>query len=405
MPGLDTNLEQRALAVRAEHPDWGYRVIAKEIGWDRHRVRRAIEHAERKAYQLAPVGTHNDLPSLVNVARQALIAAKNVGDVIDVRHKAEALRILGRIANDHELEADAAQVRLNAERKLGTMLAAEKEAGTLGPGRNRPKVNGSSQEPLTRVTLEEIGVTKKLSTRAQKLAAIPDRVFEKAVDRVRDRIKAGADVSLDITGETKTERRATRERVLGGIQLALPTQKFGVILADPEWRFEPWSRETGMDRAADNHYPTSATEVIAARDVISIAADDCVLFLWATVPMLPHALIVMAAWGFDYKSHCVWIKDQIGTGYWFRNGHELLLVGTRGNIPAPAMGEQWPSVIAEPVGKHSEKPEAALRMIEQYFPTLPKIELNRRGPPHEGWSAWGNEAVQQRDGNSPNGKA
>jgi hypothetical protein len=60
-----------------------------------------------------------------------------------------------------------------------------------------------------------------------------------------------------------------------------------VILADPPWRFEPWSRDTGMDRAADNHYPTSATEEIAALGVSSIAADDCVLFLWATVPMLP----------------------------------------------------------------------------------------------------------------------
>ena len=29
------------------------------------------------------------------------------------------------------------------------------------------------------------------------------------------------------------------------------------------WRFEPWSRETGMDRAADNHYPTSSTDIIA----------------------------------------------------------------------------------------------------------------------------------------------
>jgi N6-adenosine-specific RNA methylase IME4 len=33
-------------------------------------------------------------------------------------------------------------------------------------------------------------------------------------------------------------------------------------------------------------------------------------------------------------------------------------------------------------------------MIEQYFPTLPKIELNRRGPPRPGWDAWGNEAEQ-----------
>jgi N6-adenosine-specific RNA methylase IME4 len=110
-----------------------------------------------------------------------------------------------------------------------------------------------------------------------------------------------------------------------------------------------------MDRAADNHYPTSVTEVIAARPVAEIAAKDCVLFLWAAVPMLPHALAVMAAWGFDYRSHFVWAKDRIGTGYWNRNKHELLLVGVEGDIPAPAMGEQWPFVIEAPVGRHSAK--------------------------------------------------
>src|SRR6202035_5780837 len=108
----------------------------------------------------------------------------------------------------------------------------------------------------------------------------------------------------------KTDRRTEREHDLGQKQQALPQQKFGVIVADPEWRFEPWSRSNGMDRAADNHYPTSCTEVIAARDVPSIAADDCVLFLWATVPMLPHALIVMGAWGFDYQSHVIWAKRR-----------------------------------------------------------------------------------------------
>jgi N6-adenosine-specific RNA methylase IME4 len=33
-------------------------------------------------------------------------------------------------------------------------------------------------------------------------------------------------------------------------------------------------------------------------------------------------------------------------------------------------------------------------LIEAYFPSLPKIELNRRGPARDGWDAWGNEAVQ-----------
>jgi hypothetical protein len=97
----------------------------------------------------------------------------------------------------------------------------------------------------------------------------------------------------DIATEIKQSRRAEREQELAAKQAALPTRKYGVIVADNEWRFEPRSRETGMDRAADNHYPTSALEEIKSRDVASIAADDCVLFLWATAPMLPEALSVM----------------------------------------------------------------------------------------------------------------
>jgi N6-adenosine-specific RNA methylase IME4 len=196
----------------------------------------------------------------------------------------------------------------------------------------------------------------------------------------------------NISTAAKQARRSQRERELGTKQQQLPLKKYGLILADPEWRFEPWSCKTGMDRAADNHYPTSCTNIIAARDVSSIAAEDCVLFLWATVPMLLQALQVVSAWGFTYRSHLIWKKDRIATGYWFRNAHELLLVGTKGNIPAPAMGTQWASVIEAPVTQHSAKPERFLEMIEQYFPTLPKIELNRRGPPREGWHAWGNEA-------------
>ena len=104
------------------------------------------------------------------------------------------------------------------------------------------------------------------------------------------------------------------------------------------------------------------------------------------------ALLVMAAWDFDYKSHYVWQKDKIGLGYWNREIHELLLIGTRGKIMAPAPGTQRESVIYDYRGDHSAKPECFLEMIETWYPTLPKIELNRRGAPRDGWSAWGNEA-------------
>jgi N6-adenosine-specific RNA methylase IME4 len=223
---------------------------------------------------------------------------------------------------------------------------------------------------------------------AAKAASLP------AADQKAIAEKARAGDANAARTHIKQKARAEKERALAIKQMALPDKRYGVIVADPEWRFEPYSRKTGMDRAADNHYPTNSTDVIASRDVASISADDCVLFLWATAPMCRDAFMVMEAWGFAYKSQIVWAKDRAGTGYWFRNRHEVLLVGTRGNIPAPAPGTQWDSLIEAPVSKHSAKPERFLEMVESYFPTLAKIELNRRGPAHPGWDAWGNEIAE-----------
>jgi N6-adenosine-specific RNA methylase IME4 len=141
-----------------------------------------------------------------------------------------------------------------------------------------------------------------------------------------------------------------------------------------------------MDRAADNHYPT--VTVAKLLEMKAPAAKNAVLFLWATAPMMPQALEVMKAWGFDYKSQCVWAKNRIGTGYWFRNKHELLLVGTRGKkLPAPAA---QPSIIEAPVRGHSVKPDAFAEMIVKMFPTSPRIEMFARKK-RAGWDTWGNE--------------
>jgi N6-adenosine-specific RNA methylase IME4 len=165
-----------------------------------------------------------------------------------------------------------------------------------------------------------------------------------------------------------------------------------VILADPPWRFEPYSRDTGMDRAADNHYPTMTLDEICAVAVAgTIAADDCVLFLWTTLPMQRLAHTVMEAWGFDYRTGFVWVKDRIGTGYWNRSRHEVLLLGVRGHPVAPAPGTQPDSVIERPVGAHSAKPAVVHELVEAMFPSAAKIELFARRP-RAGWDAWGLEA-------------
>jgi N6-adenosine-specific RNA methylase IME4 len=214
----------------------------------------------------------------------------------------------------------------------------------------------------------------------------------------------------DIAKVVKLEKRAAREKKLAEKILALPDKKYGVIVADPEWRFEPWSRETGLDRAADNHYPTSVTTVIAQRDVLSIAYQDCVLALWATYPMMPHALLVMAAWGFDYKSQLVWYKrtadekPALGTGYWFRDSHELLLLGTRGKVVAPAQGQQRRSVLEAKRGEHSKKPDEFYRLIETWYPNVPRIELNARVA-RPGWAVWGDEVAPEGGAGATDGGA
>jgi N6-adenosine-specific RNA methylase IME4 len=218
----------------------------------------------------------------------------------------------------------------------------------------------------------------------------------------------------DISQIIKSNTRAQREHELGQKQRALPDKKYGVIVADPPWSFKAYSKKTGMDRAPDNHYPTQDVSEITALDVPSISHKDCVLFLWATAPMLREALQVMAAWQFEYKSHYIWGKTRTqnngghawttrfqGTGYWNRNSHELLLIGTKGKIPAPAQGRQRCSLIDATIGEHSAKPEIFLEMIEGYYPTLPKIELNRRGPARKNWDAWGNEAKDNDERTRP----
>lgn len=237
-----------------------------------------------------------------------------------------------------------------------------------------------------------------LAEQVARLTPEEQRSLIDAVDRKLLR-QAFKDLRAEQQAEKK-QRRAEREaelapRILAGEAdlkaLIASGQRFGVILADPEWKFDVWSEATGMDRSPDNHYPTSSLDVIASRPVGEIAAENCLLLLWATAPMLPEALEVMAGWGFTYKTNASGHKDRIITGYWLRSRHEHLLIGVRGNVPCPAMGDQWESVFEFPVTEHSAKPDFAHRFADRFFPNWPKIELNARTA-YPGWFAWGAEA-------------
>jgi N6-adenosine-specific RNA methylase IME4 len=322
--------------------------------------------------------------------RKALVMATRVDEVKTIRDKAIALTVYAKQAKDRELIEKATDIRLRAEVRAGELLIVMAKSGERGKGRKKKESDQS--------TLSSLGISKDESYRWRKLATMTVGKRDQLISRRIRIVVAAVDGDQEVIKEARAERqkvkkvrRQKREKELAAKIEALPVKKYGVGLADPEWRFTTWSSETGMDRAADNHYPTSVLDDIKARDVPSICAADCAMFLWATPPMLDQAIEVLKAWGFTYITNAVWIKPNAGTGYWFRFRHEHLLLGVRGEVPCPAQGDQWDSVIEQPRGKHSEKPDAVYELIEAYFPNVPKIELNARKA-RKGWDSWGAEA-------------
>jgi N6-adenosine-specific RNA methylase IME4 len=207
--------------------------------------------------------------------------------------------------------------------------------------------------------------------------------------------KAAKEVRVEDQAEKK-RKRDEKEQKLGAKIRSLPDIKAGLILSDFEWHFKVRSEETGMDRHASNHYVTAkeaaTPEAIVERQAarMSVAADDCIHLMWCPASFNAVALKVMELQGFTYVSQFVWVKPGIGTGFWVRDRHELLLIGVKGRIPCPAMGDQFDSAIEAAKGAHSEKPDFQYEIAEHYFPSLPKIELNARRH-REGWISWGNQ--------------
>lgn len=162
-------------------------------------------------------------------------------------------------------------------------------------------------------------------------------------------------------------------------------KKYRIIYADPAWRYDFCPSRS---RATENHYPTMPLEDIKN---LKIPCDDnCILYLWATAPKLEEAMEVMRSWGFKYRTGLVWDKEIIGMGRWFRNQHEHLLVGLKGEMKTPSPFQRISSVYRERRTKHSKKPDFIRNKIAEWYPNIPKLEMFARVKT-SGWDIWGNE--------------
>jgi N6-adenosine-specific RNA methylase IME4 len=168
--------------------------------------------------------------------------------------------------------------------------------------------------------------------------------------------------------------------------------KYKIIYADPPWSYQ----DKGCNGNCEDHYKTMKIEDICKLPIKDLADEDCVLFMWATYPMLKEALQVIDSWGFKYKTIAFqWIKLNrsgkgkfFGLGRWTRGNTECCLLATKGK--PKRISASVSQIINSPIARHSEKPTEARIKIVKLMGDLPRVELFARKYA-EGWHSWGNE--------------
>lgn len=184
---------------------------------------------------------------------------------------------------------------------------------------------------------------------------------------------------------------------------SLPSQKYEVIEVDPPWDYNNGAGDRFQGKVP---YPSLTEAQLADLPVGSLAAPTCVLFLWATGPMLETAIRCIKYWGFRYVTvQHVWLKlssksetPVVPCGQWARASCEFLLVGVKGSgymkwkpVGHPATRQ----LLAVRRGAHSAKPLQAIQRMTAFFdfPGIKRLSMFARTdqPTFMGWDVWGLE--------------
>ena len=170
--------------------------------------------------------------------------------------------------------------------------------------------------------------------------------------------------------------------------IRLIKKQYKIIYADPPWEYRNKKTGGSMKSGACQKYSTLSFNKLKRFPIGDIADKNSVLFLWATVPLLPDCIELMQFWGYKYKTALFWRKIMsLGMGFWYRGQVEILLMGIKGKIKAFRI--QKSNFIQAKCYKHSQKPDEFYERIEN-SKLNPKIELFARRK-RDGWDVWGNE--------------
>ena len=320
-----------------------------------------------------------DTLMLRDEAQKQLAQIKTVESGVEYLNKVKAIETWAKAEKkDAILQNAIAEQKIRTQKILGGLLKTDVKVG-----------NPQLSQGMT-IGLKDYGITRNESSTFQKIASMPEELFEKEIAQAKDesnkRIELTTSRLLKAAKQYElNEKRKDIENNIVEVDIKNIPELFDIIYADPPWQYD---FAEANNRKIENHYTTMNNKDIMNMKVP--CKDNSVLFMWATAPKLPEALQVMKAWGFEYKTNAIWDKETIGMGYWFRGQHELLLVGVKGKFSPPISSIRISSIIKEKKTKHSKKPYIVAEYIERAYPDKTKIELFCREP-RKGWYVFGNQ--------------
>ncbi|HVN80712.1 MAG TPA: hypothetical protein VMW38_17100 [Terriglobia bacterium] len=171
-----------------------------------------------------------------DAACRELELAKSVDEAKDLRDKAEAMRAYARQAKNKKAELYAAEIRIRAERKLGELLKKTEKAPAGRPKKSKNK-SVVTNDQLSTATLNELGISKDLSAKSQRLAGVPDEIFEQKLGELRRTVEEeGKRVTTDLLKIGADKLREPKPKLQEArLELILPVAEFQKWSDEAKW--------------------------------------------------------------------------------------------------------------------------------------------------------------------------
>ena len=252
---------------------------------------------------------------------RALAGTADLKQIKALRDQAEAVRRYATTAAlGLEMQNRAMEMRLAVERRAGEVL---RDMQLRGGDRK------SGRQDDTR--LEGLGITKEESFRWQREASLPETDFREYLRVAKENGKKLTSRGLlDLARVHARDTRSARENLFGRLvaglrKLARQGSEFGCIHVIPPW---PEGHVAKVDLCR-------FIQELLDLPVEPVAAKKAHLHLWTPPEMLEDGPRLVRAWGFKYQASLVRTKAPAERGSYWRQAHDVLLLGVRGELGFP----------------------------------------------------------------------